>query len=734
MKNIHQIICLLLAMTTLFAAVSCARSTGPSENPADTTEAKETTAPEDTTISSPPVTDSTPFVKLMSQSEVSFDFGEDVVDLTVLETGKDFETNKAVVIGQIYDPINEEIIEKYLIWAYCSEYKNETNYIKDSTVYLYNARLGEIEASADMRDGISVKNSVLSEDGTVIISGYDRLADEEVFFAFTGNSGLELIDYHAELPRDAVIYEKTFVSPDGKTKVQNIYKESIKIIYPSGEEKTVLPRVDTDPYGMYATVYYACGFIDNERFVYSKIHGRLGIYNVNTHESVEYENSGGQNFVAFGEDGMYTWDYNEAGFHGRVGLLDRDEVFHIHTVPRVYSGVFDSGNIHFCSGKWVVFKDDELYIFSHDLKTVLATADLPENRALHYVIINENRISLFFTEEKDIETKKLESGIKRNDAGYSFSSQTYTELLGKTGNMPMISFMRDKNNMLIRIYEDLSGTPSYECNLMEITEDNLYSLPTNVSYTDDGFILYNYRYEDNEGICDTAFKFRKGEHGWSYEPTEFNIDGKVYACNEIARSPDGKYTVYKETRVHLIGDIDYSSRILVSYNGGEKEIVSELLPSNNDNESYEIVGFIDNENLIYNISKGGICYGYGIYNTVTKQKTENRELHLRAVSVYEGKIYLYLSVYHRFYITDLSSSATELSSLEKVYYKNVYFVDGRWILYSTQKNCVYVYNEDMTEILLMYDLYEYADQGFLLVGKDKVTVFGCNQPLDGDIF
>ena len=49
MKNVRQIICFLLTVATLFIAVSCARSTGPSENPADTTEAKETTASEDTT-------------------------------------------------------------------------------------------------------------------------------------------------------------------------------------------------------------------------------------------------------------------------------------------------------------------------------------------------------------------------------------------------------------------------------------------------------------------------------------------------------------------------------------------------------------------------------------------------------------------------------------------------------------------------------------------------------------
>ena len=169
------------------------------------------------------------------------------------------------------------------------------------------------------------------------------------------------------------------------------------------------------------------------------------------------------------------------------------------------------------------------------------------------------------------------------------------------------------------------------------------TVPQNISYTDKGCILYSFVYYGN-GVNQIA--------AWELDLTAktptlkaVKFDPAQERGNSVV-SPDGKWRAYRRS-LDLGGDGEI---VLINEKGNEKVILEtitleeaeKITPKDEQEigkvEGHSVVGFFDNERLVYNITGWEWPIGWGIYNVKTGEKIEYREGD-RISAICDGKLY-----------------------------------------------------------------------------------------------
>ncbi|MBE6538892.1 MAG: M56 family metallopeptidase, partial [Ruminococcaceae bacterium] len=185
-----------------------------------------------------------------------------------------------------------------------------------------------------------------------------------------------------------------------------------------------------------------------------------------------------------------------------------------------------------------------------------------------------------------------------------------------------------EKNYEVRFHVFDVGKGSFVSSRPFYTED---CIPSTISYTKNGCILFDSRIENNNPVSYTiqcAFEVVYKDGVLSVEETEHEM---FPMCERYITSPDGKYSLLKMT---------YDG-----YNGGGIEVItpdgmySPLINIMLDDEidgrkagvqdvrGYTPVGFIDETKFLYTIGGWEWSIGYGIYDLATDEKKEYLEGH-----------------------------------------------------------------------------------------------------------
>ncbi|MBQ8207373.1 MAG: hypothetical protein IJZ89_01405 [Clostridia bacterium] len=169
--------------------------------------------------------------------------------------------------------------------------------------------------------------------------------------------------------------------------------------------------------------------------------------------------------------------------------------------------------------------------------------------------------------------------------------------------------------------------------------------PSQVMYTDEGIILYNFYYdtEKQQPIIECAFdvKYQNGELT-CIPKTDFDLFPHY---SEYIKSPDGSVTVYR-----TLDDVNGHGGIDIVYSDGRSDRISENIMLDDDIggkkaglgdvKGYSLIAFLDDNRFVYRIGGWEWTWGYGIYDISTGEKTEYLDgLGLQAIDE-DGNFYV----------------------------------------------------------------------------------------------
>ncbi len=226
--------------------------------------------------------------------------------------------------------------------------------------------------------------------------------------------------------------------------------------------------------------------------------------------------------------------------------------------------------------------------------------------------------------------------------------------------------------------------------------------PSQVMYTDDGVILYNFYYDTEleAPVVQCAFDVGYHEGKLSCEKLE---DFEVNPCRESKiESPDGSTVVYR-TRDDLIGhggiDIYYSDGRIerIAENVMLDDKIGNRIAGLADVRGYTPVAFLDNDRFIYRIGGWEWSCGYGIYNIATGEKQETEDGRGLQQIDSEGNLYVSeVSNYEDQNIWKISKEGTELiASMDGDPEKGIFDLSEGGVFY--QGGCAFVVSSELGE-------------------------------------
>jgi len=164
-------------------------------------------------------------------------------------------------------------------------------------------------------------------------------------------------------------------------------------------------------------------------------------------------------------------------------------------------------------------------------------------------------------------------------------------------------------------------------------------IPRDISYTDDGCILFDAELVDDTYTVYCAYQV-------AYKDGKFSVNSVKHDAyprrNQYMYTPDGTVAAYQ-----TIENGSGFSGIDIRYGDGTtKRIITSTIGTNDLSKvrGYIPIGFVDDAHLIYQISGWEWIVGYGIYNIYTHEKTEIME-NVTVKGVRDG--YIYLEKSHR---------------------------------------------------------------------------------------
>ncbi len=169
--------------------------------------------------------------------------------------------------------------------------------------------------------------------------------------------------------------------------------------------------------------------------------------------------------------------------------------------------------------------------------------------------------------------------------------------------------------------------------------------PSQVMYTDEGIILYNFYYdtEKQQPVIECAFDVKYGNGDLTCIP-KYDFDLFPH-YDDYIRSPNGSVTVYK-----TVDDLAGHGGIDILYSDGRIERIAEnvMLDDKIGNKKADIgdvkghspIAFLDDNRFVYRIGGWEWTWGYGIYDISTGEKIECLDgLGLQAIDE-EGNFYV----------------------------------------------------------------------------------------------
>ena len=172
-----------------------------------------------------------------------------------------------------------------------------------------------------------------------------------------------------------------------------------------------------------------------------------------------------------------------------------------------------------------------------------------------------------------------------------------------------------RENIRVQMYEKETGAFSV---LLSI-EGNV--VPGSISYTEDGFILYHFVSRENGPEEIAAWKVTTAGDTPTIAPTEYDVTvsrGRAYT------SPDGRWTAYNVTT-----DLHGNGGVAVADADGEERMIAVNVMLDPENPTdigrvrgYEVVGFLDETQLVYRIGGWEWSGGFGIYAVQSGEKRE----------------------------------------------------------------------------------------------------------------
>ena len=169
--------------------------------------------------------------------------------------------------------------------------------------------------------------------------------------------------------------------------------------------------------------------------------------------------------------------------------------------------------------------------------------------------------------------------------------------------------------------------------------------PSQVMYTDEGIILYNFYYdtEKQQPVIECAFDVKYGNGELTCIPKD---DFDLFPhYDDYIRSPNGSVTVYK-----TLDDLNGHGGIDILYSDGRIQRIAENVMLDDkignkkadigDVKGYSPIAFLDDDRFVYRIGGWEWTWGYGIYDISTGEKTECLDgLGLEAIDE-EGNFYV----------------------------------------------------------------------------------------------
>ena len=169
--------------------------------------------------------------------------------------------------------------------------------------------------------------------------------------------------------------------------------------------------------------------------------------------------------------------------------------------------------------------------------------------------------------------------------------------------------------------------------------------PSQVMYTDEGIILYNFYYdtEKQQPIIECAFDVKYGNGELTCIPkNDFDLFPHY---DDYIRSPNGSVTVYK-----TLDDLNGHGGIDILYSDGRIVRIAENVMLDDkignkkadigDVKGYSPIAFLDDNRFVYRIGGWEWTWGYGICDISTCEKTEYIDgLGLQAIDE-EGNFYV----------------------------------------------------------------------------------------------
>lgn len=276
-----------------------------------------------------------------------------------------------------------------------------------------------------------------------------------------------------------------------------------------------------------------------------------------------------------------------------------------------------------------------------------------------------------------------------------------------------------RENIRVQIYDKETGAFS---TILPI-EGNM--VPSSISFTNDGFVLYDFVTIDNVPTDISAWKVTREEDGYTIAPTEYDVT--VQRGREVT-SPDWKWSAYN-LRTDLWGN---GGVMLRDEQGGERMIAENVMMTEANPitvgkvRGYSVIGFLDDTHLVYQIGGWEWSVGCGIYDVTTG---ESREIlcGYSIQGIHDGALYAIKSENYKpagVYRIDPDGTQTLLADGEstKGTLQEIMFTGSKWYEFREGKWLVISDNGDKTVrgLILSADLSEVIAD---VTGTDRRQLF-----------
>ena len=305
---------------------------------------------------------------------------------------------------------------------------------------------------------------------------------------------------------------------------------------------------------------------------------------------------------------------------------------------------------------------------------------------------------------------------------------TFDYLVDKEGNVVTENGLRVRTNFQVHLLDNDSGK-IFDTQPLPYAEN----APEHLAYTKYGeCVLYR---EDGSTVTEMWSLVLPDEKLQLSRIPPLDV---LTLTEKLVLSPDGKWLAYR-----FSSDRSGGGGIAVRDSAGKETVILQnvMLEDSPDSDigdvtGYSVVGFLDNEQLIYTIGGWEWNKGWGIFNVTTGEKKEFTEGHT-VTAIEDGVIYgadVDYGGLDAAYILHTDGTAEELHTPaqydEELYSTEQFtygFRGGHWLMmpYSRESGApdqLYIFSADMDTLEAKARLNDVNALRFVVMGENSVTV------------